>query len=369
LRRDERGAIAIVVAVLIGCGVLTGMAALVVDVGQLYQEHSELQNGADAAAIAVAKSCALGACDPLVVQQVALQYADGNASQLTGGTEGVGLICGSDTLPACPAPTGAPTDCPAPPPTGANYVDVHTSTEMASGSTLLPPVFAGSLLGAGYNGTTVKACAQAEWGPPPPTATATTTAITISACELDQATQQEASFPPVPPYPPDVPPAPSVDQVLRLNTPNGTGCATEPGGADGPGTFGWVAHTPGHCTELITGPTFAGRTRTTPSFSCQEALQNAQQNQTPILVPIYISQSGTPASYVLDGFAEFVVTGYYMPLNPPSTTFYADDWLDPANNCAGAEICLNGYFVQGVLPFTGTFGTTNLGVSVIDLTG
>ena len=70
---------------LLGTGVLTGMGALVIDVGQIYQERAELQNGADAAALGVAKSCALGACTP----GVAGQLADGNASSLTGGTEGV----------------------------------------------------------------------------------------------------------------------------------------------------------------------------------------------------------------------------------------------------------------------------------------
>ncbi len=76
---------------LIGGGVLTGMGALVVDVGQLYQERAELQNGADAAALGVAKSCALGTCTPAV----AAQLADANASSLTGGTAAaVGLRLG-----------------------------------------------------------------------------------------------------------------------------------------------------------------------------------------------------------------------------------------------------------------------------------
>ena len=89
----------ILVAILLGFGVLLGMAALVIDVGRLYQERAELQNGADAAAIGVAKSCALGACTPAV----AVSYADANASQLTGGTAGVALICGSDGMRFAPA--------------------------------------------------------------------------------------------------------------------------------------------------------------------------------------------------------------------------------------------------------------------------
>jgi Flp pilus assembly protein TadG len=359
----ERGAIAVIVALLIGGGVLLGMGALVLDVGQLYQERGELQNGADAAAIGVAKTCALGACN----STVAASYADGNASALTGGTAGVPLVCGSGGLGLCPASTGAMTDCPQPPPAGTNYVEVHTATQTASGSSLLPPVFAATLLGnSSYQGSTVHACAQAEWGSP---TAATTAAIAISACTWDQATQQGASFPETPPYPPNLTPAPTADQVLKLNPGNGTGCATEPAGADGPGTFGWAAHPRGNCTVPISG-SFSGRTRQSVSFSCLSILQNAWQNQTPILVPVYVSQNGAGGnpSYSLLGFADFVVTGYHLS-NIDGSYADASDWLNSANNCTGTTYCLNGYFVQGVAPFTGSFGSTNLGVYVIQLTG
>src|SRR5580704_12889336 len=194
LRRDERGAIGVIVALALGGGVLTGMGALVIDVGQLYQERSELQNGADAAAFGVAKSCALGSCTPAVASQL----ADANASSLTGGVAGVPLVCGSGSLGSCPSSTGTLTDCPPAPPAGVSFVQVSTSTLTASGSTLLPTVFAQTLLGnSAYQGTSVQACAQVEWGPP---AAATTVALIISACAWDQATQQGTLFAPAPPY-------------------------------------------------------------------------------------------------------------------------------------------------------------------------
>ena len=56
------------------------------------------------------------------------------------------MVCGPAGMPTCPVSTGAPADCP-PPPAGASYVDVYTSTKTASGSTLLPPVFGRALLG------------------------------------------------------------------------------------------------------------------------------------------------------------------------------------------------------------------------------
>ncbi len=82
-------------------------------------------------------------------------------------------------------------------------------------------------------------------------------------------------------------------------------------------------------------------------------------------MPIYGSAAaGSPPTYTLKGFADFVVTGYNLP-----TSFYASDWLNPANNCQGTNYCLNGYFTHGVIPFTGSLNGTDLGVSVIQLTG
>lgn len=345
VRRDEGGAVAVIVAILLGAGVLTGIAAMVVDVGQIYQERSELQNGADAAVLGVAKSCALGSCTPAV----AAQLADDNASSLTGGRAAVDFVCGSGSLGTCPPSTGALTSCQPLPPAGTNFVELGTSTLTSSGS-LLPPVFAGTLLGnSGDQGTNVEACAQAEWGAP---STATTTALAISACEWDQATQQGTLFPAAPPYPPD--PAASFDQVLTLDPGNGTGCAT----------FGWADDTKNTCAVPVSGPSFAGSPGNSTEPACLAVLQNAWQNQIPILVPVYASFDGGADTYALQGFADFVVTGYSLP------SVAEPDWLDPANSsCLGAAYCVNGYFVQGLIPSTGSITGPGLGASVIDLTG
>jgi Putative Flp pilus-assembly TadE/G-like len=359
LRRDERGVVAVLVVIFLGAGVLLGLGALVIDVGQIYQERAELQNGADAAALGVAKSCALGACSP----GIAGQLADGNASALTGGTEGVQLVCGSGTLGACPPATGSLTSCPAAPPAGTNFVDVYTATQLPSGSTLLPPVFATTLVGnSGYAGTTVHACAQAEWGAP---SAATVVALTISACEWDQNTEQGTLFASAPPYPQNPLPLASFDQVLTLNPGNGAGCATEPAGADGPATFGWAqAAAAGSCTLPIAGPDFAESAGTSVTAACLTALQDAQEDQIPILVPVYVSLNKVTSTYSLKGFAEFVVTGYNL-----APSFFEADWLNPANTCTGTDYCLTGYFVQGVIPSTGSFAGPSLGAYLIDLTG
>lgn len=343
------------VAVLLGGGVLVGMGATVIDVGQLYQERAELQNGADAAALAVAESCATGTCTP----GIAGSYADANSSH---GREAVDLVCGSDGLGSCPASTGKLTDCPQPPASGS-YVDVHTST-LTQGGTVIPPAFARALLGnANYQGTTVLACAQANWGG---LSSADTAAFTISACTWDQATAQGTVFASAPPYPPSALPAPSLDQVLSLSgSGSGSGCPTEPNGSDGPGIFGWTIDQTGTCGIDVTSTTYGDNTGVSAGQSCKLLLASAQASRTVIYLPVYLSLSltGSNGTFTLKGFAAFVVTGYHLP------GFSASDWLNPANDCTGSNNCINGYFTQALISSGGTVGGPNLGLGILQLSG
>ena len=364
LGRDERGAVGLIVSILIGGGVLLGLGALAIDVGQLYQNRAELQNGADAAALAVADSCALGSC----AQGLASQYAVANASRLTGGNAGVDLVCGSGAgMTACPAGGATMVDCPPNPPSGTNYVDVHTSTRTAGGSTLLPPIFARALTGNGsYSGTNVKACAQAEWGNP---SAANTIAYTVSACSWYVYTNNGTSFAPPPPYPPNPVPPASYDHILfEHGSPNSTtgGCPQDnASGADGPGNFGWTTD-PANCSVFISGGTYGGSTGTPASKDCQTVIKADQANKTLVYLPVYSSVSGTGANvtYTLLGFAAFVITGYHI-----TGSFKASDWLNPANNCTGNQFCIDGYFTQGLIPSTGGLGGPGLGASIVELTG
>lgn len=70
----EQGAAGVLVAVMML--VLLGAGAMAVDVGQIYVERAQLQNGADAAALAIAETCAEGSCD----DAVAWPLADANAN-------------------------------------------------------------------------------------------------------------------------------------------------------------------------------------------------------------------------------------------------------------------------------------------------
>lgn len=58
--RSERGAVAVVVAILMVA--LVGFTAIAVDVGMMQVDRVQLQNGADSAALAIAADCANGNC-------------------------------------------------------------------------------------------------------------------------------------------------------------------------------------------------------------------------------------------------------------------------------------------------------------------
>jgi hypothetical protein len=363
--------VAIIVCLMLGT-VMLGLGALVIDVGQLYQERAQLQNGADAAALGVAKSCLLGTCAPSSALTTAQTYANENAAD---GVAGVGVVCGSGgTLPACGASTGATTDCPAAPALGqTGYVDVHTSTKTAGGSTVIAPVFAQELLGNGsYTGTGVLACAQAAWGGVLPSGSLIT-AFTISACEWATATTNGTVFAQPPPYPPDTAPSSTLDRQIRLRSiGTGTGCSpTYPYASpdDAISKFGWVAETGGCSLNNITGTTYGvNNSGSSSSPNCNTPLFDDAQNRSLIYIPVYTSVTGSGASavYNLLGVAGFVVTGY----NIPGSSFNSyTDWLKSTNQCTGTTYCINGYFVRTITSSSGAFGPKYLGAGMIKLSG
>jgi len=161
-RHTERGAVTTIVAILLGFGVVMGMSALVIDVGNLYAEREQLQSGADAGAYAVARACVTNGCDSAagVATQVQLarRFAERNA---TDGQASVSEVCGRwGALPACDTPATNLTRCLRDPDPTETYVEVRVHTRMPDGSPLLPPTFAGGLAGDGFNGTKVGACAR-----------------------------------------------------------------------------------------------------------------------------------------------------------------------------------------------------------------
>ena len=365
LSRDgDRGAVATLVVVLLAGGVLLGVGALVIDTGQLYSERAQLQNGADAAALAVAQGCARAAasCDAST-SGTARTYANSNALDSTSAVTSVCGNNGAGTLAACAGSTGRLTDCPAAPVAGTRYVDVHTATRTSGGSTLLPPVLARTLPGrAGYAGSTVLACARAAWGSP---ASATTVAMTISFCEWTAMTAGGTNYAAPPPYPPNTVPPASMERSLQLHG-AGTSCAGGPSGWDLPGGFGWLDDATGSCAATVDiNNVYHDNSGVSASGACKTALQTARTNRTVVYLPVYdgAGGSGHNGYYHLKGFAAFVVTGYYLP------GFDAPSWLSGTSYCKGSAKCVYGYFTSGLIPAAGTIGGPDLGASVVSLTG
>jgi Flp pilus assembly protein TadG len=159
--RGEHGVAAVMVALLLVP--LLGAAAIVVDVGQLYQEKRELQNGADAAALAIAYDCAVGSCGD--DGATANLFADSNASD------------GAATAVAT-------TD------EEAGTVTVETETDGASGNQV--SFFFAQVLDSGLTGQTVTASAKARWATP---ARLTTIPLIFSSCEWSNAVGTPPTFP------------------------------------------------------------------------------------------------------------------------------------------------------------------------------
>ena len=381
-RRDDRGAVGVLVAILIGTGVLFGMGALVIDVGQLYQNQAELQNGADAAALAIAKSCVAGSCTP----SVATSYADANASGLTGGTADVTFVCGMNgTVAVGTGNCGTGNKhCVANPPSGTNYVDVETSTELPNGSHLLPPVFARTLAGNGnYSGTTVYACSQAEWGPP---LLGNTVGITVGLCDWSEATSNGATYPSPPPYPPN---PSALPVVIDFHDPTGqesdSSCPSGPAGQTASGNFGWTFDPnsncllyPGNFTNTGGGIyTYGGNTGNNTPSDCQTILQSAQQKQTVLYIPIYSAYDGhgSNATYTLSGLGAFALTGYNF-----GNQFQVADRITGQVPCTGggngkgnggsSVTCISGYFLHNQIPPPGSsLNGPDYGVQGYKLTG
>ncbi|MFN3925460.1 MAG: pilus assembly protein TadG-related protein, partial [Pseudarthrobacter sp.] len=81
-KANEKGAISVIVAILMVT--LLGFVAIAVDVGVIYSERAQLQNGADASAIALAQKCARNAADPVCSTTSPLATSLANQNALDG---------------------------------------------------------------------------------------------------------------------------------------------------------------------------------------------------------------------------------------------------------------------------------------------
>jgi hypothetical protein len=335
---NDHGAIGVLVAIFLAAGVLFGMGAMVIDVGRLYQNRAELQNGADAGALAVAQQCSTGSCSETSAKTLAGTYANENASKLTGNTAAIDTLCGTASgLDSCG--TTAPQFCP--PNLSGSFVDVITTTQVG-GSHLLPPIFAQTLL-SGYNGTQQKICAQATWG--------VSDALGVTICSAWEASSAGKMVP----YP--VTAAPPISDEVTFSLDNAA-C----NGA--PGNVGWTNPSSAlNCNTVINGTTYGGSTGASNNNSdCATRFSNAWTNGSTadwtdavVFIPMFsnVTNPGSNATYTLAGYIGFVVTSYNVPsmgMSGSGKGNSAQDWLNPSGGCQKNNKCITGFFVNQTLP-------------------
>lgn len=392
-RRRDTGAVATIVVILLGWGVLLGVAALTIDTGALFYERSQLQNGADAAALAVAKKCldadkAGGLCSAADVSASMAVLVDLVPNNLAGAnaadhTARIASVCGSAALVAanpsaftlCPAPSTALVECPNTT-SAAKYVEVRTETLNEDGSTILPPIFAQTLSGAGdkYSHTTVKACARAGWG----SAGSGPTAFPVTFSYCDWQAKSGANplatpsvlgtyeAPPQGAYPGYGNIAPNTawpaagKQVTFYTAGHGSpaSCPTWNGHV-APGNFGTLNNS--GCNASVVDGWVQGNTGN--SRPCNTSALSSLRG-TVVYIAIFDCDTTTKGSfanctnahgsgdwYHISGYAAFYVTGFYFSGSGSdgNSIFPQDNGHKP---CSGSDRCVSGWFTTDTLQTT-----------------
>lgn len=330
----ERGAAAVVVAFTLVA--LLGFAALAVDVGAMYSEKAQLQNGADATALAIAGDCAKGLSCATAMADDSNRLADDNAND-----DSTGIFSVSQP--------------------SANSVRVETNAQAAGSTDDSFALFFARVLG---NDTAViHATAVASWGTP---SAATTLPWTVSKCVFEKylSPSQLAELNSTGNFTGD--PTPT-HILLRYdqNVPTYPGCAAQNGYA--PGGFGWLDTDTGCSADIDIANSEVG---SNPGNDLPAVCHDmpATIKNSPVLIPIFTTaaQNGQKARYTLAGFLAFQVTGFKFGGGPSRTD------LDPAApSCTGNCRGIQGYFTRFVslgegLSLTG--GTPNYGATVVSLT-
>ncbi|MHA7272254.1 pilus assembly protein TadG-related protein [Arthrobacter sp. TMT4-20] len=321
LKDEATGAIAVTTALLMV--LVLGMTALVVDVGMVYFERAQLQNGADAAALAVAQDCAAGDCGLTKATATANTFAGNNANDGKS-------IATVDTPP------------------GEYSVTVQTSTLTEDGEAAIQHWFAPIL---GIDSTAVSASAEASWGSP--IVDVAPFPMTFSKCEIQMTGDLEMIH-----Y-----------QKKDSGTP---GC---PGGP--PGGFGKLEQDSGMCGATVNddGSVDSDNGNSVPN-NCDDLLASwatdIKSGSFPIgLFPIHDSVNDKGKSYGLAGFAAFEVYGWKWKQGGSDKAFEEFRSAHYSGMNCGKDICLIGKFVNKVLLNDDyAIGPPNgFGVTVVKLTG
>jgi hypothetical protein len=308
----ERGAAAVLVAMLMV--VLLGFGALAVDVGLLYAEKAQLQNGADAGALGIAQACAKDDTSPQCspTSSLAKDLADKNSLDDLSNVQSVALDVPNRkvTVTADPLEAGR-TD---------NQVSLYFAN-----------VF-------GIPASSVVAKSTVIWGSP--SKGITPFPLTMSVCQVNGMID-------------------GAQQLIRSHTSNAnTDCPEGPSGSDTPGGFGWLTQDPSGCgayIDLAVNESGADTGNDGPSY-CDAILNGWGADITAgkdvvILLPVFNSVTGTGsgASYDVLAFAAFKVEGWKFSGSStlPLTFRNRTEWAG-TNACSGECRGIIGRFIEYV---------------------
>ncbi|MBC9822498.1 pilus assembly protein TadG-related protein [Terrabacter sp. MAHUQ-38] len=378
----ERGAVAVIVTVIMASGAVMGMLALSVDVGQIMSERRQLQNGADASAMALAQLCAkqdATACSTSGARTAIKPLANANANDQLSEISSVCANGVAAITATCEAGNAAElSKCPQTPGwlvSGIPYVEVKTKTETSAGSTVLTP-FAKALTGNAANaGSTVYACARSAWGSPGQYTAKVP--IVVSECEWKNNTSngtvyQTGPAGPAPGYGTtsgQTPwPAASAEITIYLKSTTTVPCAIN--GKDTAGGFGYVDDSAGNCAAAVSINDWASiNTGSSPPSGCYDAI--AALRGTVVELPIFdclVKAASTPTGgisgypdctgatgggansyYHVIGWAKFYLTGFKVGGSQEAASLRSG--VVP---CSGGDRCLSGWYVTGTLTGPGT---------------
>lgn len=318
----ESGAAGVMVAVMML--VLIGAGALAVDVGQIYSERAQLQNGADAGALAVALSCKQGTCNSTL--------ADGLAN--------------SNSLDAA---STAAVDLSVP-----GLVTVTTSTKNGS-SSFLTNLFAGAL-NAGP--VTVGAQATAGFGVPG-SGSGFPLALSDNCYNLASGSQTA--------------------EVQKISYKPGGTC-TGPSGTQIPGGWGWLDESAPCQAETQVGTNDMGSDPgNNPPSGCstilsgwKTTLQAGGEVKVPFPVFDVATGTGNTGTFNIIGYATFKVWGWKFGNNGVYEFRNAatDPGMTSSLSCTGGQDrCLIGQFITYTAIGSGSYvpGGVDLGTSEIRL--
>lgn len=353
---NDRGAVAVMFALLV-TGLL-GIGVLVVDVGALYVEGRQLQNGAENAALAVAKTCATTGCAPAAGNDLA------NANAMDGFSQ-VELVCGTAGLPAGACPTSGERDrfgCG--PVTGTvPYVQVQTRSLRSDGSNVVPG-FLARVLNPSYPGAGVRACARAAYGSPG--GLTGELPLAISECEFKYWRDLYGLVNPA--YPA------AAEATLYFHAKGDKGLSNCPArnpanNMDAPGGFGWLTTSAGSC-----------ETATTVSGDGQADLGNDVPKDCPALafaamwkqvvgIPVYSTIYKDPVTgkvmYNIVDYAAFYLSGYKLG----NGNFQRASATLGGLPCDNPDRCISGFFTKQAVTTSGPlmpgpgYGTTAIKVT------